>query len=105
MWDVSTVVNNTLSNDYIKQLSHREELYIFIAGDFNYPTIKWNAWHVRGLVENQAQLFLDALQDSFLFRHVTRYTRFREGQLRNILDLVITNDQNIVKAMVMYYGI
>jgi hypothetical protein len=51
--------------------------YLFF-GDFNYKEI------------------LNCNQDNYLFQHVSSPTRFREGQTPSCLDLVFTNEENMV---------
>ena len=47
-------------------------------------------------VLHPATKFLNCTQDNCLFQHVSSPTRFREGQTPSCLDLVFTNEENVV---------
>ena len=58
--------------------------------DFNYKDIKWNQkWSTPGLSESSEEfLFVENLRDYYLYQHITKPTRTRQGQELSILDLV-----------------
>ena len=65
---------------------------VFIMGDFNYRNINWD-----NLVGDQeAQSFVSVLQDSFLKQLISEPTREE-----NILDLLLTNRDDIVSDIVI----
>ena len=86
------------NNDNLKLLLKHKDIVgnryskIFIAGDFNYPTINWNGVFSN----NNDESFIECLRDCFLVQLVDRPTRYRSDQKPNILDLIITNDENFV---------
>jgi hypothetical protein len=41
--------------------------------------------------------FINTIQDLFLYQHVTENTRFREGQKPSLLDLILTNEDGMIK--------
>ena len=43
--------------------------------------------------------FIETLQDCYLTQHVTEPTRFRENEEPNILDLIISNEDGMVKDL------
>jgi len=49
------------------------------------------------MVDHPEYRFKECLRDKYLYQTVTEPTRHRHGQNSNILDLVITNDENFVK--------
>nr|XP_047127640.1 uncharacterized protein LOC124808536 [Hydra vulgaris] len=69
---------------------------LLLAGDLNYPNIKWNKndENIQTVLKNdkQAQIFLDNLNDNFLTQNVTKPT-FNSGKLSqgNILYLILTD--------------
>ncbi|XP_065682372.1 uncharacterized protein LOC136095565 [Hydra vulgaris] len=69
---------------------------LLLAGDLNYPNIKWNEndENIQTVLKNdrQAQIFLDNLNDNFLTQNVTKPT-FNSGTLSegNTLDLILTD--------------
>ncbi|CAG2209250.1 unnamed protein product [Mytilus edulis] len=48
--------------------------------------------------EHSAAKFVNCIQDNFLFQHVKSPTRFREGQNPSCLDLVFTNEENMIDS-------
>ena len=70
-----------------KSISNNDE--IFIMGDFNYPSIKWNGI----LAHDRYFEFVEAIRDAYLYQMVAKPTRSRLGQGANITDLVLVNDE------------
>ena len=69
--------------------------YLLIVGDFNYTNIDWdNNCLIRS--DQSEQLFLDTIQDCVLSQHVMQPTRFRVDHEPHILDLIFTNEKDMV---------
>ena len=65
---------------------------VCIVGDFNFPNIKWKGeW--SGVMDNE---FIVCLREAFLLQMVDKPTRIRLGQMGNILDLVLVNEEQLV---------
>ena len=73
-------------------------LQVLITGDFNLPNVDWISWSAPG-GDSVACSLLEALDDAFLFQHVSTPTRWREGQTPSTLDLIITNEDNVIDHM------
>jgi len=82
-----STINRALELDYSN--------YLFF-GDFNYEEIDWNSIESTVGVLHPATKFLNCTQDNYLFQHVSSPTRFREGQTPSCLELVLTNEENMV---------
>ena len=89
------------SNNAIRELitsACQHNKNVVIAGDFNYKNIDWeNQFATNGhrhLID-----FIDTLQECFLFQHVTEPTRHRANEASNILDLVLSSEEGIVKDL------
>ncbi|VDI09133.1 Hypothetical predicted protein [Mytilus galloprovincialis] len=65
-------------------------------GDFNYPEIKWVDNEVSSGINTDPFKFYECMQNNFLFQHICTPTRFRTGQNANLLDLVFTNEENMI---------
>ena len=66
-------------------------------GDYNYPEIEWDTWTVKGdSIVSQEYKFLECVQDSYLFQHSTKPTRWRGADSANVLDLVFTNEEHVI---------
>ena len=72
-----------------------------VMGDFNYRDIDWDNWHVPSSDSNgRLQTdFIMTLQDCFLYQHVTDPTRYRVNQEPSLLDLVITNEEDLISDL------
>ena len=92
----SSQLNNEHLCKLIREMNRRGEQHVLIVGDFNFPEIDWSNWHSNTTEEHPAHQFLSATQDAFLFQHILKPTRFREGQRPNVLDLVLTNDMDFI---------
>ena len=82
-------INNVLAGNY---------KYVMIMGDLNFPEISWDTGTVLSGGAH-VQEFLDCVRDNYLYQHVTSPTRYRGTQKANVLDLIMTNDEDIVKAV------
>ena len=85
--------NNNLLSTLFRQINQVNPSHLFVYGDFNFKGIDWNL--LVGSNENENK-FINAVQDSFLFQHVDDFTRYREGNLPSILDLIFTNEEGLV---------
>ena len=72
--------------------------HLLICGDFNYKTISWsnfsgtsNDYHIEP--------FLDTVDDLFLFQHISEPTRYRQEETPSLLDLIFTNEQDMIKNL------
>ena len=68
-----------------------------IVGYFNYPNIDWSITTTTKGSQHTNQKFIDTVRDVFLHRHVTEPTRYRYGQNPNVQDLILTNQENMIK--------
>ena len=92
----SSPSNNEQLCKLVAEIASRKEQHLFLGGDFNYPDIDWSNWYADCSDEHPAQQFLTATQDFFLAQHVLYPTRHRDGQKPNDLDLLFTDELNIV---------
>ena len=70
---------------------------VLLFGDFNSPGINWEDLDYAGSETSLAACLLDAINDAYLFQHVTGFTRHRCGQRSSLLDLVFTLDTNSIQ--------
>ena len=71
--------------------------HLLIVGDFNIPHIDWDQLLSFEPDSHISHRFLELISDCFLTQHVKEPTRFREGQLPSLLDLVLTNEDGMVR--------
>lgn len=72
---------------------------VLITGDFNMRDINWGSYTTCHSENHYEYEFIECLRDNFLFQHVSAPTRYRENQIPNTLDLIITNDQNNIEII------
>lgn len=49
--------------------------------------------------DHPTNLFLETMHDCFLHQHITRPTRYRNGAVPSILDLVVTNEEGMIRGI------
>jgi endonuclease/exonuclease/phosphatase family metal-dependent hydrolase len=76
---------------------------LFIAGDFNLPTIDWSSTdylNIKNYADNSAAYhFVETLVNSSLCQIVSEPTRFRQNQNPSTLDLILVNDPALVSQV------
>ena len=70
--------------------------HILVAGDFNYPDIKWENWNSE---REESELFLECLRECVWYQRVQDYTRCRLNQWPSVLDLIISSEEDIVECL------
>lgn len=80
--------------DEFNKFSHR-----VILGDFNMKEIEWDN-ETTSVNENHiASRFLEIVRDNFLYQQVSQPTRVRENERESLLDLILTNEENMVEDL------
>jgi len=69
--------------------------HLLICGDFNLKDITWLD-HCGNSTNHCIEPFLDMIDNLFLFQHVTEPTRYRSTDTPSLLDLVFTNELNMI---------
>ena len=85
--------NNESLNTLIYELDQVKSAYKQLVGNFNFGSICWEDGIATSSTEST---FVNTLQDTYMTQHVAEPTRGRNGQEPSILDLIISNDPNIV---------
>ncbi len=90
---------NNVKTQKLGNLNDKSPSHILIAGDFNYPEIEWSYYYSNTTQQHRSQIFLDKIQDLFLYHHVAEFTWYREWQNPSILDLISTNEEGMVNNL------
>ena len=94
----STTENIEELNKAIIQISNNKAFsHILLMGDFNYPKLNWKEWKNYG--DKIGGDFMECIRDGFLHQHVTGYTRTREGCEPSTIDLVLTNEEDMIDVI------
>ena len=82
----------------IENLNWAKQNYneIVITGDFNLPFINWETENSSNAY---GQTFIDTLNDNGLEQLIKDPTRYRDGQVPSLLDLIITSDPNVFQSI------
>ena len=94
--------NNNCLNDLLKSKELSKYNKVCIMGDFNYPKLKWDGTDLINLeddIESKEEKFIESLRDAFLIQNVKNPTRNREHQKANILDLILTSDDELISEI------
>ena len=93
----SSQQNNKLLLKSISDFCAHSGNNAFILGDFNLPKIDWA--NNKASFMSYEEEFLTCLLDNFLHQHVLEPTRSRGGQQENILDLVLSKDEQDISEI------
>ena len=88
----SSVDNNTEMFKAMEKSCQVSDL-VTLCGDFNFPGISWKL--NQGSSDKERQ-FLDVIDDNNLNQHVHEFTRKRGTDNPSTIDLVLTDDQQII---------
>ncbi|RUS84500.1 hypothetical protein EGW08_007739 [Elysia chlorotica] len=86
--------NNELIIKDLKTACEKKFSHILICGDFNLPEIKWK--DEGECVGREGTSFMEGFRDCFLHQHVQEPTHYRADQQANILDLIFTNEEDMI---------
>ncbi len=88
--------DNTKINEIIKKAANMKYTHVVIGGDFNHPELDWLNGRATKNPEHKSTVFLNAVRDSFLFQHVRHPTHYRCDQTPSTIDLLLTNEDNVI---------
>ena len=89
-------VSTSMLGDLLKEVCDTNPSHLLVAGDFNVPSIDWDARFSAAPDGHYSHILLQSLADCFLFQHVQQPTRYRVGESPNILDLILSNEEGMV---------
>ena len=95
----SSEANNNKLNKLIDEICENNPSRTLLIGDFNFPRIEWTSLTTSATGEGKEFHFIEKIRDKFLTQHVTEPTRCRGSDNPSTLDLVLTNDENLVAAI------
>ena len=87
--------NNELISLLNNLEAYSEKCELLLVGDFNFPVLKWDGKDqpTEGSIEAR---FCDCLNEHFFSQMITEHTRIRNEQQPSVLDLLITNNEDMV---------
>ncbi|KAG1701354.1 Ribosome biogenesis protein bop1-B [Nymphon striatum] len=98
--DRGSVENNELLNELINEMSNKGHTHLLLMGDFNFPGINWDTWNTRSdSLDSLEYKFIECVMGNYLHQHVNEPTRARGSDNPNILDLILTNEENMITSI------
>ena len=101
----SSMENNEKLYQLIRNTSDIKKEDLLLIGDFNLPSIDWEHETCSNNENHMASQFLQAYTEANLYQHQKNVTRVRKGEKPNILDLVLTNKEDMVKEITTEAGL
>ena len=92
----STNENSSKLNSIISEMCKNKNDNIIIMGDFNYKDIDWETESCSVSSDHPASKFLQSCKDNFLVQMQRSPTRFKNYQTPSLLDLVLTNKEELI---------
>ena len=74
--------------------------HTLIMGDFNLGEINWRINNSHTNESDIASQFLECIRDCFLYQHVKENTRYGAGSEPSLLDLLLTNEENMKNSVI-----
>ena len=101
--------SHTNNNEALCKIMHTvtSERYgqVVIVGDFNLPNIDWESKMSFDATTHFSHVFVETVQDCYLFQKVTEPTRYRDGNTPHILDLILSTEDQLVRDLKYLPGI
>ena len=91
--------NHDKLRDLIHEAVSRKTSHLLLMGDFNYNDIDWRLETSPPRLDHPATAFKECLRDCYLFQHVKDPTYYRGNQTPNTLDLIISNEEEMVDSI------
>ena len=95
----SSVSENNMFIEQFSTVMKEKHSHLLIIGDFNFPEIDWSLQISNASRNHPSHDFISCYKDSFLYQHVTQPTHYRAQQNANILDVIMTNQNDMVDSL------
>lgn len=100
--DSGSQENNEMLLELFRHSMSLNYSHYLIIGDFNFNKISWDNWYTSRSESSNEYKFIECIRDCFLYQHVTRPTRYRADDEPSIIDLIFTNEENMVSDLKYY---
>ena len=70
--------------------------HLLIVGDFNFKEIKLDVFDTIVNEDHAASIFLESIKDTYLIQHIKENTRYQSCNQPSLLDLILTNEEDMV---------
>ena len=95
----STDQNSLEVINLFERAKDSRDTHKLVMGDFNFREINWETVTTSVGETHIASLFVESVRDSYFVQHVTKPTRIRTGNEPSVLDLIFTNEEDMVSEL------
>ena len=95
-----TAENNVMLNSLLTEARKLRHSHLLLMGDFNFPNICWANNSTSSSITSPDSLFLECVEENFLLQNVDKPTRWRGSNNPHILDLIITNEEDMISILI-----
>ena len=85
--------------ELMKSISDTNPSHLVLVGDFNYRDIDWTHCYSTACINHHSHQFVNTIQDCYLVQHVTEPTRYRSDSSPHTLDLIFSNEPNMISDL------
>ena len=87
------------SVDLVLKVKFLNPSHLLMMGAFNLREINWIMNTSRTNETHFASQFLECVRDYFFYQHVKDFARYRVGFEPSLLDLLFTNEENMINSV------
>ena len=98
---VSADANNQSLAELLLHEKNKKYSHLCYVGDFNLPGIDWNTEQTSP-TSSPDHMLLEAMKASYLHQHVHQNTRVRGSDKPSLLDLILTNEEDMVSDVQLH---
>ena len=91
--------NSRKINELMRRLISLNHSHVLMVGDYNYPKIDWTSYTSDSKHEDINFEFIECVRDCYMHQHVTTPTRGRGTETPSVLDLVFSNEAELVEGV------
>ena len=98
-------VNTAKLNELLLTVVEKKTSNLLLMGDFNFPQIDWENEKCNAGEDHPASLFYTTTKDAYLIQNQKEPTRHRVDQKPTLIDLILTNREELVLDIATNAGI
>ena len=83
----------------LPEISARRFFHLVVMDDFYFKEVDWGNLETTKSENHISSFFLERVQDIFFFQHCKELTRYRQNQEPLLLDLIFTNEENMIEKV------
>ena len=88
----------------LHEISARRFSHLVIMVDFNFKEIDWDNLEKSESKNHISSLYLEGVKDTLFLQHCKEPTRCRHNQEPSLLDLIFTNEENMIEKITIFKG-